>query len=163
MAPPERQRKRQQSSKPVVEALHAWLVAKRQGLVKADATAKAIDYALSNWKTLIRFLDDGNVPIDTDAFDKGFSCFPLSQQGLLSRAAGPSRTRRNVCSLPLLCRRGPVRRRGRASRCSHAQDQAFSHHAATAGPTSVQARATCTGAEPAGSTRSPVPSSACAR
>ncbi|CAM4213243.1 IS66 family transposase [Roseateles saccharophilus] len=65
LAPPERQRKRQQSSKPVVEALHAWLVAKRQGLVKADATAKAIDYALSNWKTLIRFLDDGNVPIDT--------------------------------------------------------------------------------------------------
>ena len=29
--------------------------------------AKAIDYALSNWRALTRYLDDGNVPIDNNA------------------------------------------------------------------------------------------------
>jgi hypothetical protein len=30
-------------------------------------TAKAIDYSLSNWRALTRYLDDGNVPIDNNA------------------------------------------------------------------------------------------------
>lgn len=36
-------------------------------MAKADATAKAIDYSLSNWPALTRYLDDGNVPIDNNA------------------------------------------------------------------------------------------------
>jgi len=58
---------RQQHAKPVAEALHAWLSEQRQKLAKADVTAKAIDYALSNWRGLTRYLDDGNVPIDNNA------------------------------------------------------------------------------------------------
>ncbi len=60
---------RQQRSRPVADALHAlhaWLTAQRQTLANADATAKAIDYALSNWRALTRYLDDGNVPIDNN-------------------------------------------------------------------------------------------------
>lgn len=67
LQPDARQRLRQQHSKPVIEALQTWLVAKRQALVKADVTAKAIDYSLSNWTALTQFLDDGNVPIDNNA------------------------------------------------------------------------------------------------
>ena len=67
LEPDARQRLRQQRSKPITEALQSWLVAKRQALVKADVTAKAIDYSLSNWTALTRFLDDGNVPIDNNA------------------------------------------------------------------------------------------------
>jgi transposase len=58
---------RQQRAKPVADALHAWLTEQRQKLANADATAKAIDYALSNWRTLTHYLDDGNVPIDNNA------------------------------------------------------------------------------------------------
>ncbi len=58
---------RQQHAKPVAEALHAWLSEQRQRLAKADATAKAIDYALSNWRGLTRYLEDGRVPIDNNA------------------------------------------------------------------------------------------------
>ena len=65
--PQERLLVRQQRAKPIADALHCWLTAKRQALAKADATAKAIDYALSNWRALTRFLDDGNVPIDNNA------------------------------------------------------------------------------------------------
>jgi len=58
---------RQQHAKPVAEALHTWLSEQRQKLAKADVTAKAIDYALSNWRGLTRYLDDGHVPIDNNA------------------------------------------------------------------------------------------------
>jgi hypothetical protein len=43
--------------------LHTWLSEQRQKLAKADVTAKAIDYALSNWRGLTHYLDDGQVPI----------------------------------------------------------------------------------------------------
>ena len=65
--PQARHEMRQQRSRPAAQALHAWLWAQRLKLAKADATAKAIDYALSNWRALMRYLDDGNVPIDNNA------------------------------------------------------------------------------------------------
>ncbi|MDO8439606.1 MAG: IS66 family transposase [Polaromonas sp.] len=58
---------RQQRSRPIADALHTWLSEQRQKLAKADVTAKAIDYSLSNWRALTRYLDDGNVPIDNNA------------------------------------------------------------------------------------------------
>ena len=67
LEPEARRRLRQQHAKPVAEALHAWLIGQRQKLAKADVTAKAIDYALSNWRGLTRYLDDGDVPIDNNA------------------------------------------------------------------------------------------------
>ena len=65
--PEARQQLRQQRSRPAADALHAWLSGQRLKLAKSDATAKAIDYALSNWRALMRYLDDGNVPIDNNA------------------------------------------------------------------------------------------------
>ena len=47
--------------------MHTWLREQRQKLANADATAKAIDYSLSNWRALMRYLDDGQVPIDNNA------------------------------------------------------------------------------------------------
>ena len=44
---------RQSRAEPITDALHAWLLEKRQTLAKADITAKAIDYSLSNWGTLM--------------------------------------------------------------------------------------------------------------
>ena len=58
---------RQQRSRPIADTLHAWLTEQRQKLARADVTAKAIDYSLSNWRALTRYLDDGNVPIDNNA------------------------------------------------------------------------------------------------
>ena len=58
---------RQQHAKPVAEALHDWLSEQRAKLAKADVTAKAIDYSLSNWRGLTHYLYDGQVPIDNNA------------------------------------------------------------------------------------------------
>lgn len=62
LQPEAKRLRRQQHAKPVAQALHTWLNEQRQKLAKADLTAKAIDYALSNWPGLTRYLDDGQVP-----------------------------------------------------------------------------------------------------
>ena len=41
---------RHKQSRPAADALREWLIAQRLQLAKADATAKAIDYTLSNWR-----------------------------------------------------------------------------------------------------------------
>src|SRR4051794_29303801 len=56
-----RRQARQERSRPVVEALHAWLQA-HQGRVSATSDlAKAIRYALRHWPGLTLFLDDGRI------------------------------------------------------------------------------------------------------
>jgi transposase len=60
-----RQRLRQQRSKPVAEALRQWLTRQRGQVPDGSATRKAIEYSLGRWAALIRYLDDGELPIDT--------------------------------------------------------------------------------------------------
>ena len=74
---------RQQHAKPVAEALHAWLSEQRPKLAKADVTAKAIDYALSNWTGLTRYLDDGNVPIDNNAAENAVRPLAIGRKNWL--------------------------------------------------------------------------------
>ena len=83
LAPDARQRLRQQHSKPIVDALHTWLVAKRQALAKADVTARAIDYSQSNWTALTHFLDDGNVPIDNNAAENSVRPLAIGRRNWL--------------------------------------------------------------------------------
>ena len=83
LQPDARQQVRQQRSKPIVHALHTWLVAKRQALAKADVTARAIDYSLSNWPALIRFLDNGEVPIDNNAAENAVRPLAIGRKNWL--------------------------------------------------------------------------------
>jgi transposase len=62
----ERQRARQERSKPLLDALHAWLMQTRQKLTDGTATAKALDYSLRRWQALTRFVDDGHLPVDNN-------------------------------------------------------------------------------------------------
>ena len=74
---------RQSRAKPIADALHAWLLAQRQTLAKADITAKAIDYSLSNWRALTRYLDDGNVPIDNNAVENSIRPLVIGRRNWL--------------------------------------------------------------------------------
>jgi hypothetical protein len=62
----ERQRIRHLQSKPIADALHQWLILHRQKVPDGSATAKAIDYSLKRWLALVRYLDDGTLPIDNN-------------------------------------------------------------------------------------------------
>jgi transposase len=61
-----RQRLRASDSKPIMDKLHEWLLLQRQRATDGTAIAKAIDYSLKRWPALIRFIDDGTVPIDNN-------------------------------------------------------------------------------------------------
>ena len=74
---------RQHRSKPVADTLHAWLTTQRQRLVKADATARAIDYSLSNWPALTTFLGDGAVPIDNNAAENAIRPLAVGRKNWL--------------------------------------------------------------------------------
>ncbi|MDQ0122055.1 hypothetical protein J2W17_001000 [Pseudomonas lini] len=57
---------RQEKAVPVMEALHAWMIAQRQIVHDGSAIARALDYSLKRWAALSRYLDDGAVPIDNN-------------------------------------------------------------------------------------------------
>jgi len=79
----QRQEARQQHARPVADELHAWLTTQRQKLANADATAKAIDYSLGRWSALVRYLDDGHVPIDNNAVENSIRPLALGRRNWL--------------------------------------------------------------------------------
>lgn len=57
---------RQEKAKPILDCWHCWLLAQRQKVPDGSATAKTIDYSLHRWEALIRYCEDGAVPIDNN-------------------------------------------------------------------------------------------------
>ena len=57
---------RQQHTKPVLDALHQWMILQRQKLPDSSATARALDYSLRRWAALTRFAGDGQLPVDNN-------------------------------------------------------------------------------------------------
>jgi hypothetical protein len=57
---------RQAKSKPLLDAMHAWMLLMRQKVMDNSAAAKALDYSLRRWAALSRFLDDPLLPIDNN-------------------------------------------------------------------------------------------------
>ena len=74
---------RQSRYRPVADELHAWLLAQRQALAKADMTEKAIECRLSNRRALTRYLDDGNVPIDNNAVENSIQPLAVGRKNWL--------------------------------------------------------------------------------
>jgi transposase len=66
LPPDKRQRLRETKARPIVENLREWLVGQRSQLTNGTRTAKAIDYSLKRWAALVRYLDDGHLPIDNN-------------------------------------------------------------------------------------------------
>jgi transposase len=66
LAADERKTIRQEKSKPIADALHQWLTQQRKKVPDGSATAKAIDYSLKRWQALVRFIEDGALPIDNN-------------------------------------------------------------------------------------------------
>ncbi len=62
----QRQRMRQLQSQPIADKLREWLLLHRQRATDGTAIAKAIDYSLGRWPALMRFLDNGALPIDNN-------------------------------------------------------------------------------------------------
>jgi transposase len=61
-----RQQLRRDKAKPILDKLRQWLIGQREQVTNGTSTAKAIDYSLKRWDALVRYLDDGQVPIDNN-------------------------------------------------------------------------------------------------
>lgn len=92
------------AARPLADALNQWLRQQRQRVPNGSATSRAIDYSLKRWAALTRYLEDGDLPIDTDVLDKRFRYVPF--------AAGVTR-RAGRCSF-----HPATKRRYSASACS---------------------------------------------
>jgi transposase len=57
---------RQERSKPLLDALHQWMILHRQKITDGSATAKALDYSLRRWSALTRFVSEGQLPVDNN-------------------------------------------------------------------------------------------------
>lgn len=69
--PPERRREeRQARSKPLLDALHAWMLAQRRRLSGKSALGKALQYALRRWDALARYVEDGRLSIDNNLSER---------------------------------------------------------------------------------------------
>ncbi len=54
---------RQAESQPVIDAIYEWLIQNKVKYLPQSAMAAAINYSLSNWALLTKFLDDPRIPL----------------------------------------------------------------------------------------------------
>jgi len=57
-------------SVPRLQALRNWFAETRPQVLDKGPMGKAIDYALSNWEALVRYTEDGRLPIDNNAAER---------------------------------------------------------------------------------------------
>ncbi|WP_404273314.1 IS66 family transposase [Yersinia similis] len=57
---------RQRYAKPRLDAFHQWLLLQQTQTAPNSGLRKALDYTLKRWPALLRYLDDGRVPIDNN-------------------------------------------------------------------------------------------------
>jgi transposase len=77
--PPERQRVRNERSRPLVTELGTWLRKQRAKLSTKNEVAKAITYSLNQWRGLIRFLDDGRLCMSNNAAERALRCVAIGR------------------------------------------------------------------------------------
>jgi transposase len=85
--PEMRQQIRQARAGPKLAELHEWLIATVKKLSKKSDLAGAIHYALSRWKALTRYRDDGRVEIDNNAAERALRAVALGRKNYLFAGA----------------------------------------------------------------------------
>jgi transposase len=84
---------RQARARPLVDDLRSWLEKSLRSLSTKSDTAGAIRYALSHWRALTRYLDDGQLEIDNSAAERALRAVALGRKNYLfagSDAGGES-------------------------------------------------------------------------
>ena len=79
----ERRTVRQERSKPMVEALHAWLTVQLGRVSGKSGLAEAIRYALRHWQGLVLFLEDGRLELDTNTVERTMRGVALGRKNSL--------------------------------------------------------------------------------
>jgi transposase len=78
---------RQARAGPKLAALHEWFIATVKKLSKKSELAGAIQYALTRWKALTRYRDDGSIEIDNNAAERALRAVALGRKNYLFAGA----------------------------------------------------------------------------
>jgi transposase len=78
-----RRQVRQERSRPIVEALHAWLLDHVERVSAISDLVKAIRYAIRHWPGLIMFLEDGRIEMDTNVVERAIRPHTLTRKNAL--------------------------------------------------------------------------------
>ncbi len=79
----ERQRMRNDHSRPLLESLQQWLKAALAKLSRKSDVSTAIRYALERWTALTRYCDDGRIEIDNNAAERALRAVALGRKNYL--------------------------------------------------------------------------------
>jgi hypothetical protein len=79
----ERQRLRHEKSRPVMEALRHWLDDALPRIAPQSLTGKALGYLRGQWPKLVRVLDDGRIPLDTNLVENAIRPFVVGRKNWL--------------------------------------------------------------------------------
>jgi transposase len=74
---------RQARSKPLLDELRRWMEKAQRSLSSKSETAAAIRYALSRWRALTRYIDDGMLEIDNSAAERALRAVALGRKNFL--------------------------------------------------------------------------------
>lgn len=74
---------RQEHAGPVLESLHAWLLAVSHRQLGGSALAKAVNHALGRWPALLRYVQDGARPIDNNPIENAIRPIALGRKNWL--------------------------------------------------------------------------------
>ncbi len=80
---PARWQLRQTQAQPILDALHAWLLATRITVADGSGLAKAIDYSLKRWSALIRYANSGDLPIDNNPIENAIRPIAVGKKNWL--------------------------------------------------------------------------------
>jgi hypothetical protein len=78
-----RRQVRQTRARSLVEELHVWMNKTLGKISRKSDTAVAIRYALSRWRALTRYLDDGRIEIDNSAAERALRVVALGRKNYL--------------------------------------------------------------------------------
>jgi transposase len=81
---------RQARARPLLDDLRSWLEKSLRSLSAKSETAGAIRYALSHWRALNRYVDDGLLEIDNSAAKRALRAVALGRKNYLFCSSTPA-------------------------------------------------------------------------
>jgi transposase len=104
-APETRRAVRQEKSKPLLDAFHAWIQARLAEMSAKSDTAKALKSILTHWNNLTVFLEDGRVELDTNCLERQMKPVAIGTKNFLFAGnTGGGHTWAIVLSLVQTCK-----------------------------------------------------------
>jgi hypothetical protein len=95
-----RQQLRVEQSQPALHALHEWLIQTRIKTANGGGSAKALDYTLKRWPSLIRYAETGHLPIDNNPVENTIRPIALGKKNWLF--AGSERAGQRAAAIQTL-------------------------------------------------------------